>query len=329
MISRRDYLKLCAAAGVTLAVQPKLLRADDTPRTLIKRTIPGTNEQIPAVGLGSSASFSRIAGEGDVARVREVLETFVRHGGTVFDTAPSYGVSEELAGRIARETGLIDKLFWATKVNAAGRLGGSADPVAARAQIEQSFAHVGKTPIDLIQVHNLGDVPTQFGILKEYRDAGRVRYIGMTTAFEKQYDELERILRSERPDFIGVDYAIDNRVMEERIFPLAQERGIGVLVYQPFGRARLWQLVKGHTVPAWAAEYDIASWGQFFLKFVISHPAVTAATPATSQPRHVIDNMGAAVGRLPDEAGRRRMIEHIESLSARHKKTPLDGLSGV
>jgi len=214
-------------------------------------------------------------------------------------------------------------------VNAAGRLGGSADPVAARAQIEQSFAHVGKTPIDLIQVHNLGDVPTQFGILKEYRDAGRVRYIGMTTTFEKQYDELERILRSERPDFIGVDYAIDNRVMEERIFPLAQERGIGVLVYQPFGRARLWQLVKGHTVPAWAAEYDIASWGQFFLKFVISHPAVTAATPATSQPRHVIDNMGAAVGRLPDEAGRRRMIEHIESLSARHKKTPLDGLSGV
>lgn len=314
MITRRDYLKLCAAAGVTLAINPKLLLADDSTRALIKRTIPGTNEQIPVVGLGSSASFSKIAGEGDVARVREVLETFVRQGGTVFDTAPSYGAAEEVAGNIAREIGLNNKLFWATKVNVAGRGGGAADPAAARAQIEQSFARLGKTPIDLIQVHNLGDVPTQFGILKEYRDAGRVRHIGMTTTFEEQYDELERIMRRERPNFIGVDYAIDNRVMEERIFPLAQERGIGVLVYQPFGRARLWQLVKGHTVPDWAAEYDIASWGQFFLKFVISHPAVTAATPATSQPRHVIDNMGAATGRLPDEAGRQRMIKHIKSL---------------
>ncbi|WP_068638148.1 aldo/keto reductase [Thauera butanivorans] len=314
MITRRDCLKLSAAAGLALATHPRLLMAAEGKRSLITRTIPGTSEQLPAVGLGSSASFSRIAGEGKVEQVREVLEAFVREGGTVFDTAPSYGAAEEVAARIAQETGLNRKLFWATKVNVAGRGGGKADPAAARAQIEQSLARLGKEQMDLINVHNLGDVPTQLGLLKEYRDAGRVRYIGVTTTFPGQYEELERIMRSEPLNFIGVDYAIDNRVMEERIFPLAQERGIGVLAYQPFGRSRLWQKVDGHVLPDWAAEYDIASWGQFFLKYVISHPAVTVATPATSQARNAIDNLGAASGRLPDEAGRRRMFEHIRSL---------------
>ncbi|MFT3758572.1 aldo/keto reductase [Thauera sp.] len=314
MITRRDCLKLSAAAGLALAAHPRLLMAAEDSRNLITRTIPGTSEQLPAVGLGSSASFSRIAGEGNVERVREVLEAFARGGGTVFDTAPGYGAAEEVAARIAQETGLNRKLFWATKVNVAGRGGGKADPAAARAQIEQSLARLGNDRMDLINVHNLGDVPTQLGLLKEYRDAGRVRYIGVTTTFPGQYEELERIMRSEPLNFVGVDYAIDNRVMEERIFPLAQERGTGVLAYQPFGRSRLWQKVDGHALPDWAAEYDIASWGQFFLKYVISHPAVTVATPATSQARNVIDNLGAARGRLPDEPGRRRMFEHIRSL---------------
>ncbi|MCD0505785.1 aldo/keto reductase [Bordetella petrii] len=314
MITRRDYFKLSAAAGVALAIDPKRLLADESPRSLITRTIPGTSEQLPVVGLGSSASFARIAGEGNVAGVRDVLETLARQGGTVFDTAPSYGAAEQVAARVARESGLNQKLFWATKVNVAGRGGGKADPAAARAQIEQSFAWLGKPEIDLIQVHNLGDVPTQLAILEEYRDAGRVRYIGVTTTFPNQYEALERIMRAEQLNFIGVDYAIDHRVMEERIFPLARDRGIGVLAYQPFGRTRLWQRVEGHALPDWASEYDIASWGQFFLKFVVSHPAVTAATPATSRARNVVDNLGAASGRLPDEAGRRRMIAHLESL---------------
>lgn len=314
MITRRDYLKLCAATGLTLAASPRALLAADGPRSLITRAIPGTSESLPVVGLGSSASFSRIAGEGNVERVREVLETFVREGGSVFDTAPSYGAAEDVAGQVVRENKLQDKLFWATKVNVAGRGGGKADPDQARAQIEQSMQRLGKARMDLIQVHNLGDVPTQLGLLKQYRDEGRVRYIGVTTTFAGQYEELERIMRAEPLNFIGVDYAIDHRTMEERIFPLAQERGIGVLAYQPFGRSRLWQKVEGHTLPDWAAEYDIATWGQFFLKYAISHPAVTVATPATSQPRNVVDNLGAATGRLPDEAGRKRMFEHIQSL---------------
>ena len=315
MISRRDHLKRSAAAGLALALPAELLRAAQDPRGLITRAIPGTNEKLPVVGLGSSASFARLAGEGSGEGVLAVLQALLGQGGTVFDTAPGYGVAETVAARIARERGLAPKLFWATKVNVAGYGGGKADAAAARAQMDRSIAMLGKSPMDLIQVHNLGDVPTQLGLLKDYQGAGRVRYIGVTTTMPDQYAELERIMRAEPLNFIGVDYAIDNRAVEERIFPLARERGIAVLAYQPFGRTRLWRKVEGHALPAWAADYDIATWGQFFLKFVVSHPAVTVATPATSQPKNVVDNLGAATGRLPDEAGRRRMAEYIEMLA--------------
>ncbi|WP_116811841.1 aldo/keto reductase [Steroidobacter cummioxidans] len=312
MISRRDYLQLSALAGVSLAVNPTALLAAGQ-RSLITRAIPGTSEQLPVVGLGSSASFARIAGAGDTAAIKALLDALSNTPNAVFDTAPSYGSAEEVAASVARQNGHNKKLFWATKVNVAGS-GGSADPAAARAQLDRSIERLGKSPVDLIQVHNMADIPTQLGLLKEYRDAGRVRYIGVTTTNAGQYELLERVMREEKLNFIGVDYAIDNRTMEERIFPLAKERGIGVLVYQPFGRTRLWQKVEGHELPGWAAEYDIATWGQFFLKFAVSHPAVTAATPATSSVRNLADNLGAATGRLPDDAGRRRMIAHIESL---------------
>ncbi|MDH5821824.1 aldo/keto reductase [Luteimonas sp. RD2P54] len=314
MITRREYLKLSIAAGVALAISPRRLLADDSPRALLTRAIPGTSEQLPVVGLGSSASFSRLAGEGDDAAIGEILQTLVRSGGRVFDTAPSYGAAEEVAGRAAREAGLGDRLFWATKLNVAPRGGGAADPAAARAQLEQSLARAPGSPVDLVQVHNLGDVATQLPILAEAKAAGRIRYVGLTTTVERQYEQLERLMREQALDFIGVDYAVDNRTMEQRIFPLAQERGIGVLVYAPFGRTRLWEKVEGRELPDWAADYDIASWGQFFLKFVVSHPAVTCATPATSKPRHLLDNMGAASGRMPDEAGRQRMAAYIEAL---------------
>src|SRR5690554_394795 len=166
-----------------------------------------------------------MAGAGDVARILAVLEAFVQHGGRVFDTAPSYGEAERMAAEVVRTNGLKERLFWATKVNVAGRGGGRADAEEARAQIEESFTRLGKRAIDLVQVHNLGDVPTQLGLLKEYRQSGRIRFIGVTTTFSGQYALLEKIMRREPLDFIGVDYAIDHRVMEERIFPLAQDRG--------------------------------------------------------------------------------------------------------
>lgn len=314
MISRRAYLKLAMAAGASLAIRPGLLWAEDRQLELITRPIPSSGERLPGVGLGSSATFSSTARSEDHDALREVLAALVKEGGTVFDTAPSYGASEEVAANIANELGIADKLFWATKLNVAGRGGGSAAPAQARSQLETSFERIGKDPIDLIQVHNMADIPTQLGMLKEYREEGRVRYIGVTTTFPQQYEGLERVMEREPIDFIGVDYAIDNRTMEERILPLARDQGIAVLIYAPFGRTRLWDKVRGKQVPDWAAEFDAHSWGQFFLKFVLAHPVVTTATPATSRARHMIDNMGGAMGGLPDEDMRKRMIAHIEGL---------------
>jgi aryl-alcohol dehydrogenase-like predicted oxidoreductase len=317
MTSRREWLRLSLGAGAALALDPRRLDARILDalqgQKILTRPIPSTGERIPIVGLGSSATFSQVARREDVSALKEVLRTLVEKGGKVFDTAPGYGASEEVAGRVARELELTDKIFWATKVNVA-RGGGSADPAAARAQIETSFQRIGKRPIDLIQVHNLGDPTTQLGILKQLKKEGRVRYIGITSTDEERYGELATVMRNEPLDFIGVDYAIDNREVETTILPLARARRIGVLVYAPFGRTRLWRRVSGREVPAWAAEFDARSWAQFFLKFVASHPDVTAITPATSQARNMADNLGAAVGRLPNAAQRKRMIEVVDSL---------------
>lgn len=314
MMTRREYLKMMVAAGLGLAIKPSLLWArGDKPLSLIKRAIPGSGEEVPVVGLGSSATFSRTAGSEEQDALRGVMKALIDEGGTIFDTAPAYGASEEVAGQIARELDITDDIFWATKLNVAGR-GSEADPDEARGQVEQSFRRIGKDPIDLIQVHNVAAVNTQLGVLKEYREEERIRYIGVTNTFSGRYEALERVMREEPIDFIGIDYAIDNRDMEERILPLARDRNIGVLVYAPFGRTRLWERVEGKEVPEWAAEFDAHSWAQFFLKFVIAHPAVTVATPATSKPHHMVDNMGAAMGALPDDAMRRRMIQHIADL---------------
>lgn len=314
MLTRRQYLKMSLAAGAALTLPRPLLAVAERRLELITRAIPSTGERVPAIGLGSSATFAAVARSEDVSALREVMAAMVEHGGAIFDTAPSYGASEQVAGDIARELGLTERIFWATKLNVAGRDGGRADPAAARAQLEESFRRIGREPMDLIQVHNMADIPTQLGLLKEFKEAGRVRYIGVTTTFPAQYSGLIEVMRNEPLDFIGVDYAIDNLAVAETILPLAQDRGIGVLVYAPFGRTRLWDRVRGHEVPAWAAEFDAVSWGQFFLKFVLAHPAVTAATPATSRARHMIDNMGAAYGRLPDADMLKRMAAHLQSL---------------
>lgn len=312
MTRRREVLLGLAGAGGLLALGPRAALASEA--RLITRAIPSTGERLPIVGLGSSATFARVARSEDASALRAVLEQMVKVGGTVFDTAPAYGASEEVAGRIAQELGIAKQLFWATKLNVAGWGGGSADPDAARKQLETSFRRIGKPAIDLVQVHNMGDLRAQLPILREYKQKGRVRYIGVTTTVERQYDDLVQLMRHEPLDFIGTDYAIDERHAEQTILPLARDRGIAVLVYAPFGRTRLWQRVKGRTVPDWAREFDANSWARFFLKYVASHPAVTAITPATSRPANMADNMGGAVGRLPDAAMRKRMIQWVEEL---------------
>jgi len=313
MPTRRECLALTANTCAALALSPRWLRAQDS---VITRPIPSSGQEIPIMGLGSSATFGDIAGQGDIEGVRAVFAAMFENGGTVFDTAPGYGASEEVAGKAVQELGASDRVFWATKLHVAGFGGGSADPARARAQLETSFTRLGREPIDLIQVHNVADMATQFGILKEIKEQGRVRYIGTTSTFKRQYDALEALMRTEPFDFIGIDYAVDNLSAEEKLFPLAQERGIAVMVYMPFGRTRLWDRVAGHAVPEWAAEFGATSWAQFFLKFAASHPAVTVVTPATSKPSHMLDNMAAARGRVPNEAERQRMVEFIEALPA-------------
>jgi len=311
MVTRREWLGLTIGTGAALTLHPRLLRALQQ-QPMLTRAIPSSGEQVPLVGLGSAATFSQVARGEDYSALRDVLRTMVDQGGTVFDTAPGYGASEEVAGTIAAELGFTERIFWATKVNVAR--GGSADPAAARAQIQTSFDRLRKRTIDLIQVHNLGDVPTQLGILKELKQQGRVRYIGVTTTSENQYPALLEIMRNEPIDFIGVDYAIDNREVENSVLPLAIERKIGVLVYLPFGRTRLWQRVGDRPVPGFAKEFGAETWAQFFIKYVAAHPGVTCVTPATSQARHMIDNLGGGRGRLPDEATRKRMIELVDAL---------------
>ena len=249
MITRREYLKDSALAGAALTLPPGLLQALEG--AIIMRTIPATGEKIPIVGLGSSATFRTVAQSDDVSALRDVLRTLLDNGGSVFDTAPGYGASEEVAGGLVQDLDATQKVFWATKVNVAGRGGGSADPANARAQIERSFQYIGKDPIDLIQVHNLGDVPTQLSILKDLKEQGRVRYIGVTFTGARRYPDLAQVMREEPLDFIGVDYAVDNTESAELILPLAQDRGIAVLSYVPFGRTRLWRRVRGREVPDW------------------------------------------------------------------------------
>ena len=312
MITRREYLRNTALAGTALALPPGIVQALEG--DIITRAIPSTSEKIPVVGLGSSATFRSVAQSDDVTALRDVLSTLFDNGGSVFDTAPGYGASEEVAGGLVQELDATEKVFWATKVNVAGRGGGGADPAAARAQIERSFRYVGKDPIDLIQVHNLRGVPTQLGILKELKEEGRVRYIGVTFTSAGRYPDLAKVMRDEPIDFIGVDYAVDNTESAEMILPLAQDRGIAVLIYAPFGRSRLWSRVRGVEVPTWAAEFGANTWGQFFIKYCAAHPAVTAVTPATSKSKNMLDNIGAAYGDLPDEVTRRKMEELVEAL---------------
>ena len=317
MVTRRDWLRMTAGAGAALTLNPHLLQALQA-GAVRTRAIPSTGEQVPMIGLGGrwiSARSSSDELEGHRAVLHELAKD-AEGPGRVFDSAAGYGGggSEEYAGLWAAEDGFAENIFWATKVNVAGRGGGSVDAAAVRDQIERSFDRMRVPVIDLNQVHNMGDPPTQLGVLQEYKESGRIRYTGITTTSAGQYGALAQVMRDYPIDFIGIDYAIDNREVEEEIFPLALERGIGVIVYLPFGRSRMWGRIGDRALPEWASEFDAHTWAQFMLKFVIAHPAVTVAAPGTGDPEHMVDNLGGGRGRLPTEDHLRRMLELVESL---------------
>ncbi len=315
ILNRREFLELSVGVGAALGRSPHLLEALAQGQ-IIQRSIPSTGEKIPVIGLGSSATFSQVARAEDVTALKEVFQAMVDRGARLFDTAPSYGASEQVAGRLVNEMGIAQKMFWATKVNVAGRGAGAADPSAARAQIEASFERFKQPKIDLIQVHNMGDPATQLSVLREFKKAGRIRYLGITTTSDNQYGALEQVMRNEPLDFIGIDYAADNRGVEDVILPLAIERKIAVLAYAPFGRTSLFRRAAGKELPAFAKEFDATTWAQFFLKFILAHPAITAVTPATSQAKNMLDNIGGGIGKLPTAAHRKQIIEFVDALPA-------------
>ncbi|MDZ7749737.1 MAG: aldo/keto reductase [Halofilum sp. (in: g-proteobacteria)] len=264
-----------------------------------RRRIPGTGEAIPVIGLGTSDEFETAE---DLGRLREVLRRFHELGGTVVDTAPIYGNAESVIGRLVADLGLADALFLATKVRARGRRAGLG-------QMERSRELLGKRPLDLVQVHSLVDVRTQLRNLRRWKEAGWVRYIGVTHSRVSAFGELEEVMRSEPLDFVQLNYSFTEPQAERRLLPLAADRGMAVMVNRPFENGALFRAVRGRPLPDWVAAFDCESWAQFSLKYILAHPAVTCVIPATSNPKHVADNMGAGTGGLPDEATRRRMRE--------------------
>lgn len=266
------------------------------------KPVPSSGEMLPVIGLGTARRY------GEPSPVlRETMERFADAGGRIVDTAPSYGEAEAVLGDIVETAGLRERLFLATKVGANSRDEG-------RAQIERSFRRLRTARIDLIAVHNLRDVDTQLTTLRALKDEGRIRYVGVTTSFDSQYAELERVMKREPLDFVQVDYALDNRAAGERILPLAAERDIATMINLPFGRGRLFRAVRGRTLPEWAAEFGCTSWAQFFLKYIVSHEAVLCAIPGTARPEHAIDNAAAARGPMPDALERRRMERFVDTL---------------
>ena len=300
MITRRRAVKLIGAttASVCLPIgSSRIFAAEGSP---LRRAIPSTGEKLPVIGLGSAVTFDVPFNSPKVADITEVITRFVKRGGKVIDSSPSYGNAESLIGQIAGKSGLTDSLFIATKVRARGREAGIA-------QIEQSLGRFHRGKIDLIQVHNLVDVDAQMSALRESKSKGKIRYTGITYSEPQGFAEIERNMKSQHPDFVQINYSIVDRGAAQRILPLAQELRMGVIINRPFGSGGVIRAVLGKPLPPWAAEFDCHSWAQFLLKWVVSHPAVTCVIPATNNPQHLEDNMGAGFGRLPDEKTRQRM----------------------
>lgn len=313
-VTRREALRLGAAALAAGAFVPGLLRgrahahgAPTGSRDLILKAIPASGEEIPAIGMGTWQTFMVEDREEELAPLREVLRAFVEAGGRVVDSSPMYGRAEEVTGALAADLGLLDDLWVATKVWTEGRDDGIA-------QMEQSLSELRRSNIELMQVHNLVDVEVHLETLAEWKAQGRFRYIGITNTSAQRYPRVEALLDDERLDFVQTNYSIAERRSAERILPAAMERGIAVMVARPFAGGNLFPRVRDRPLPEWAAEFDCTAWSQFFLKYIVSHPAVTCAIPATSNPGHMRENMGACRGRLPDEPMRRRMEAVIDAL---------------
>jgi diketogulonate reductase-like aldo/keto reductase len=304
-VSRRQFLKTSGAASLMVSLAPGFALAAAS--AVIKKTIPSSGERLSVIGLGTSRTFDVDSDNAVTSPLMEVMQTFFDNGGQLIDSSPMYGSAEAVTGALVKRVKNKQDIFTATKVWTNGKHEGIE-------QMERSMRRLGVEQIDLMQIHNLRDWKTHIDTLVNWKAEGRIRYIGITTSHGRYHDELEDILQQLPLDFVQFSYNILNRTVEQRLLPIARDKGIATLINRPYQRGSLFRKVKGKPLPAWVAEFDCTSWGQFYLKFIAAHPAVTCIIPATSKLKHMVDNMAAGYGRLPDEPTRQRMIRLIESL---------------
>lgn len=301
-LSRRNFIKHAWAAPVVAGVLPRVLPAMTD--NAIRRTIPSSGEEISIMGMGTYSTFSH---DTPMEQLGEVMQAFFDHGGQMIDSSPMYGPAEGIVGDLLKTARNTAGYFAATKVWIDGREAGIR-------QMNESMRLMGVETMDLMQVHNLRDWKVHLKTLKDWKERGRVRYLGITTSHGRFHEELEHIMKTEPLDFVQLTYSAGNRLTDARLLPLAQDMGIATIINRPYQGGSLFGKVRGKPLPDWAGEIDCASWGQFFLKFIAGHPAVTCIIPATSKVKHMLDNMAGGKGRVPDAALRKRMIGYLEAL---------------
>jgi diketogulonate reductase-like aldo/keto reductase len=304
-MTRREAAKLIGGTTAGLLL-PIGAQAADESSTMLMRTIPSSGEKLPVIGLGTWRAFDVDLTADSRRQLEDVLLRFVKLGGRMIDSSPMYGRAEEVIGELTSAIGIREKLFLATKVWTRGKQSGIQS-------MERSMSLLRTNRIDLMQVHNLVDVNTQLATLHEWKQQGSVRYIGITHHESGALSEIEKLMRSEKFDFLQINYSLMEPEAEERVLPLAQERGIAVIANRPFGAGDLFDKVRSKPLPEWGSEFDCRSWAQFFLKWIVANPAITCAIPATDKPAHLEDNMHGGIGRLPDAKMRRQMVELVSS----------------
>lgn len=298
-LSRRDMLK---TLGASCLLPP--FRFSTNAQTMINRKIPSTGEALPIVGLGTWQQFDVGPTENERRELTEVLTKMIEKGGKLIDSSPMYGRSEQVVGDLSVPTSINSHLFYATKVWTNGKEAGIR-------QMQESMTKMRRKTLDLMQIHNLVDYKTHLQTLYKWKEEGKIRYIGITHYTASAHEELERILKTEKIDFVQFNYSLRVRNAEKKLLNAAKEKGVAVIINEPFESGALFSAVKGKKLPEWAAEHDIHSWGQYFLKYILSNEAVNCVIPGTSNPKHVVDNMGAGFGRLPDEKLRLKMIDYV------------------
>ncbi len=300
--SRRTILKILGVSGLT---PPMGLQAVDIKNNMARRIIPSTGELLPVIGLGTSRVFDTDLNERSLNPRKEIVKALLDHGGSLIDTSPMYGKAEEVTGKIAQDLKVNDRLFLATKVWIEGKEAGEI-------QMKESSKKLNKAVIDLMQIHNLLDWKTHIKTLYDWKEQGKINYIGISHFRSNAFSQIEKIITKEHIDFAQFNYSLQEREAEKRLLPLCKERGVATLINRPFMRGKLFKAVARKKLPNWTYEYNINTWSQFFLKFILANPGVTTIIPATSDPSHMVDNLNGGIGLIPEMGLQKRMVEVVE-----------------